>query len=86
MLLFYHKTHKTDKTLFNKGKHANRLLSSGKRLRAATYGFEGFASFILRSNLIHRLQKSLQVFRLGQAEPIAESNTHVFGGLFPDTF
>ena len=42
MLLFSHKTYKTDKTLINKGKHANRLLSSGKRLRAATYSFESF--------------------------------------------
>ena len=86
MLLFYHKTHKTDKTLFNKGKHANRLLSSGKRLRAATYGFEGFASFVLRSNLIHRLQKGLQVLWLGQVEPVAEGDAHVFRGLFPVAF
>ena len=27
-----------------------------------------------------------EILWLGQAEPIAESNTHVFGGLFPDTF
>ena len=38
---------------------------------------------VFLSKFIHRLQKGLQVLWLGQVEPVAEGDAHVFRGLFP---